>query len=465
MQAQCMKNIFLLARLMLKNVFTRQQEDNIVWRTMNADLLIEGRIYAGGQLVHRTGELMKIVQYVLTMLVAGLVLFSATCAFAQDWPQWRGVNRNDTVTGFDVPQTWPKELTKKWQVQVGAGDATPALVGDKLYVFALQGSEEVTLCLKADDGSEVWRDKYTAIPVTGAAAQHPGPRSSPAVADGKVVTLGVGGILSCLDVTTGKLVWRKDEFNGMVPRFFTATSPIIADGMVLAHLGGQNNGAVMAYNLTTGDLKWKWSGEGPSYSSPVVATVAGIKQLVAMTDRSIVGLALADGKLLWQVPFVVTGMAYNAATPIVQGDTVIYTGQNRGTKAIKIAKQGDGFAATELWSNADVGVQFNSPVLKNGLIFGLSDKGNLYCLDATTGKTNWLDTTRRGNYGAILDVGSVLVVLPNTGQLLAYNPSDKAYDEVAQLKVAEKATFAHPILAGKRLFVKDQDTLTLWTME
>lgn len=129
-------------------------------------------------------------------------------------------------------------------------------------------------------------------------------------------------------------------------------------------------------------------------------------------------------------------------------------------------KNADVFTTKELWSNVDVAVQYNTPVLKDGLLYGLSEKGMLFCLDASTGKTDWMDTTKRGgNFAAILDGGTVLFALPNTAQLLIFKPSDKEYAEVAQYKVAEKATYAFPIIAGKRIFVKDQEMLTLWSLE
>ncbi len=369
---------------------------------------------------------MKKMNQSIAGIVGCVILISATCVFAQDWPQWRGPNRDGKVTGFTAPQTWPKELTQKWKTTVGSGDATPALVGDKLYVFARQGEDEVTLCLDAADGKELWRDKYAAQAVTGAAARHPGPRSSPAVAEGKVVTLGVGGVLSCLDAS-GKVLWRKDEFPKVVPKFFTAMSPIIVDGMGIAQLGGKDNGAIMAFDLATGNEKWKWAGEGPEYASPVLMTVEGTKQIVTLTEKSIVGIAVADGKLLWQLPFVPQRMAYNAATPIVDGQTVIYTGQGRGTKAVKIEKQGDGFAAKELWSNAELAAQFNTPVLKDGLLFGLSNRGNLFCLNAQTGQTAWTDTNPLGGFGAIVDAGSVLLALPENPELIVFKPDGKEY--------------------------------------
>jgi outer membrane protein assembly factor BamB len=400
-------------------------------------------------------------------MLSGVILVLATCAFAQDWPQWRGANRDGKVTGFTAPQKWPTALTQKWKVTVGSGDATPALVGDKLYVFARQGDDEVTRCLNVADGKEVWIDKYAAQAVTGAAARHPGPRSSPTVADGKVITLGVGGVLSCMDAATGKVAWRNDEFSKAVPQFFTAMSPIVVDGMVVAHLGGKDKGTLVALDLATGSQKWKWTGEGPAYDSPVLATVDGTKQIVLLTEKGLVGVAAADGKLLWQVPAAPQGRCYNSATPIVDGQTVIFTGQGTGTKAVKIEKQGDAFAAKELWSNADLGTGFSTPVLKDGWLYGLSDKSNLYAMNAQNGQAGWTDAAKRGmgNFGAVLDAGSCIMALPSNSELIVFKPGEKEYAELAKIKVAETPTYAHPVISGSRIFVRDQDSVILWTIE
>ena len=399
-------------------------------------------------------------------LLGGAVLLTGLLGHAQDWPQWRGANRDGKVTGFTAPAAWPAELTQKWRVTVGAGDATPALVGDRLYVFARQGEEEVTLCLNAADGKELWRDKYAAKPATGPGGRHPGPRGSPAVSDGKVVTLGVAGVLSCLEAGTGKVSWRKDPFPGVVPRFFTSVSPIIVDAVCIAHLGGAGNGAMIAYDLATGDEKWRWEAEGPDYASPALLTVAGTKQIVTLTQKSIVGLGAADGKLLWQLPFAPQRRAYNCATPIVDGETVFVTGAARGTKALRIEKQADGFTAKELWSNAEVATQFNTPVLTNGLLFGLSNRSNLFCLNAQTGETAWVDTVQHGRgFAAVLDAGSVILALPSGSQIIAFKPDAKGYEELARINVADTPTYAHPVVAGSRIFVKDQETVAMLTID
>jgi len=320
--------------------------------------------------------------------------------------------------------------------------------------------------LNAADGSEIWKSHYPAREVTGAASRHPGPRSSPAVADGKVVTLGVGGVLSCFSATDGTLVWRNDEFTS-VPMFFTSMSPIIADGLCIAQLGGKGDGAIVAFDLDTGVSKWRWSEEGPEYASPVLLTVDGTEQIVTLTDQSAVGVGVADGKLLWKLPFVPERRAYNAATPIVSGQTVIYAGAGRGTRAVKIEKQGEGFAARELWSNADIAPQYNSPVLQDGLLFGLTNRGLLFCLDAQTGQTDWVDETSRdrSGFGAIVSAGSVLLALPSSSELIVFKASGKQYEELARIKVSEDPTYAYPVIAGNRIYVKDQDSLTMWMIE
>jgi outer membrane protein assembly factor BamB len=418
-----------------------------------------------------------------TGVLAGCVmLLISSAAGAEDWPQWRGPNRDNKVTGFVEPKAWPAAPKLVWKTKVGVGDASPALVGDKVYVFTREGGDEVILCLNAADGKEVWRDKYAATPVQNRAAQgHPGPRSTPAVAEGKVCTLGVSGVLSCLDAATGKVVWRKDS--KAWPQFSTASSPLILDGKCIAYLGGQDKGEVVAYDLASGEEKWKWAGDAPAYGSPVLMTVDGTKQLVTPTIKSLVGIGVADGKLLWQMPFK---SRYNSGTPVVDGTTVIFSGQGDGTVALKVEKQGDAFTAKELWKKPQATDNYNTPVLKDGLLYGLTSAGggggrgkpgggrggmmgggtaNIFCMNEQTGDVLWTDKSPRGECGAILDAGPVLLALTSDSNLLAFKPSKTELTEVAKLKVADTPTWAYPIIAGNRVFVKDQDSLTLWTLE
>ena len=399
-------------------------------------------------------------------LAVGLVcLLGAASVFAQDWPQWRGTNRDGKVNGFTAPQAWPAQLKQVWKTTVGFGDSTPALVGNNLYVFTRQGGEEVTLCLNAATGDEVWRNHYEAQAVSGPASSHPGPRSSITVADGKIITLGVGGVLSCLDAASGKELWRKNDYSNAAPPFFVAMSPIVVDGMCVAHLGGKDKGAVIAYDLASGDVKWKWDGDGPAYASPVLMTVEGVKQLVVQTEKNLLGVSVSEGKILWQVVTPPQGRSTNSATPIVDGQIIYYTGQGSGIKAVKIEKSGDAFTYKDVWSNANMNTDFNTPVLKDGWLYGLSSRGNLFCINAQTGQDAWVDTSRSDRFGAIVDAGSVLLALPSTADLIAFKPNGNQYEEVARIKVSDTPIYATPIVAGKRIFVKDKETVALLQIE
>jgi outer membrane protein assembly factor BamB len=412
---------------------------------------------------------MRIAKPTTGVLASCVLLLAASGARAQDWPQWRGPNRDGKVAGFTAPKTWPKALTQKWTASVGDGVSSPVLVGNKVYAFGRQGGEEVITCLDAASGNVLWRDKYEAVPVKGPAAgfgkvKFTGPRSTPAVAQGKVCTLGVGGVVSCVDAGTGKVVWRKDTRSK--PRFFTSSSPLITNGLCIVYAG-----ALTAYDLATGEEKWKWTGGETPYGSPVLMTVDGVKQVVTPgSDSTVVGVSLADGKLLWQFKFRGSGYSSSYGTPIIDGQTVVYCapglrGGPGSWMAFKVEKKGDRFEVTELWNKSPAPYQYNTPVRKGDLLFGLSAGRNFFCADARSGKVLWTDQTTRGEAGGVVDAGSVILALTGNSELVAFEPSDKGYMEVARYKVSATSGLPYPIIAGNRVFVRSPDSLTLWAIE
>jgi outer membrane protein assembly factor BamB len=309
-------------------------------------------------------------------------------ASGKDWPQWRGPNRDARASGFNAPENWPAELTQKWKVTVGDGVATPAVVGNRIFVFTREGGNEVIRCLNAENGEQIWQDQYEAESPRGGASRYPGPRSSPAVADGKIVTLGVQGALCCYDAQSGKQLWRKDEFDNEVPMFNVGSSPIIVDSVVVAQLGGEDNGGIVAYDLATGAEKWRWEGDFPAYSSPVQMTINGKNVIVAVTNENLVAVGANDGKTVWEIPYQ-QGGRYNTITPIVAGDTLVVAGPGSGLTGLKITGQGEQADVERVWRNDENSLQFSSPVLKDRLLFGLTSAGQLFCVNTQSGETAW----------------------------------------------------------------------------
>ncbi len=288
------------------------------------------------------------------------------------------IERDSKVEGFKTSSAWPAELSRQWKVSVGTGDATPILVKGKIYLHTRQGNEKVVLCLDATTGKEVWRTSYAAPAVTGPATSHPGPKGTPSLANGKIVTFGVSGILSCFDAASGKVLWRKENPTNAVPQFFTGMSPLLVDNICIAHIGTQGKGEVLALDLITGNEKWKWSGDGPAYASPSIMIMDGRKHVIVQTEKNLISLDLSNGSLLWQIPTAAQQRFYNCTSPYINGQIIYYTGQGSGTRAVQVQKQGEKYTAREQWSNPQVGAKLNTPVFKNGFLYGFTDQRRIY---------------------------------------------------------------------------------------
>ena len=397
----------------------------------------------------------------ICLLVTLLIVVTST-SFSQEWPQWRGINRDSKVTGFKAPAAWPAELKQAWKVSVGFGDATPALAGNKIYLNTRQADQEVILCLDAATGKELWKSQYPSTAVTGPSGSHPGPRSTPAVANGKVITFGASAIVSCLDANTGKLVWRRENPTNAVPQFFTGMSPLIVDNTCIVHVGTKDNGEVLALDLNTGNEKWKWTGDGPAYASPSVMIIDGKKHLIVQTEKNLISLNLADGKLMWQIATPVQQRFYNCVSPYIDGQTIYLTGQGTGTKALKVEKSGNEYVTKELWTNPTIGAKWNTPVLKDGFLYGFTDQKRIYCLNSTTGQTAWIDNAVNSDFASIVDCGTVIIGLPSTANLIVFKPASTAYSEVIKYKVSETSVYSYPIVAGEKIYIKDAETLMMY---
>jgi outer membrane protein assembly factor BamB len=405
---------------------------------------------------------------VRTLLAVALSL-AALPASAQDFPQWRGPGRDGVVTSFAVPKTWPKELKQEWKATVGEGHATPVVADGKVYVFARQKDDEVVLCLGLEDGKEVWKKSYPApYEMHPAARGHgKGPKATPCLKDGRLYTFGISGILSCFDAKSGDLKWRHEfgkRYKATSPLYGTAMSPLVEDGLCVAHVGGHDKGALTAFDAESGKEKWSHEGDGPGYASPVLATLAGERQLVTQTQTHVVGVSWPDGRPLWKVPFT-TQYDQNSVTPVIHKDLVIFSGYNQPVAALRVEKKDGKLTATEAWRNKAHPMYLSSPVLKGTQVFGMSHRGShLFCLDAESGKTLWEDDRRRGENVALLLAGDVLLALTADAKLIVAKAGGEKFEPVAEYKVAESPTWAHPVPVGRRVLVKDREAVTAWAV-
>ncbi|HEX8476335.1 MAG TPA: PQQ-binding-like beta-propeller repeat protein [Pyrinomonadaceae bacterium] len=381
------------------------------------------------------------------------------------WPQWRGPNRDGNIVGVAAPRAWPKALKEEWKVTVGTGHASPVVVDGKAYIFARQGEDETLLALDAATGKELWRSSQrVAYEMNPAATGHgKGPKSTPVVSGRRVFTLGITGILSAHDARNGRLIWRKDfskQFPSTSPLYGTSMSPVVERNLLIAHVGGHDKGALTAFDAETGAVKWAYDADGPAYSSPIIATLAGERQVVTFTQKEFVGVSAATGKLLWKLA-AKTGYDTNCVTAVVYQDSIIFSLESAGMMAIRPVRRANGFAVEEVWRNGEHMLYMNSPVLQGNLLFGLSarKKGQFFCLDAATGKTLWQSGGRMGENAAILNLSGTLLLLTNDANLIILPANAKEYAPVAQYTVATSPTWAHPVVLADRILVKDETTL------
>ena len=400
-----------------------------------------------------------------------LILANTRTLLAQEWNQWRGANRDGVVFGFTAPKTLPEQLKQKWKVDVGIGHASPVVSGKRVFLLSRRGEQETIAAFDLETGKELWKDAYqVAYTMNPAAVTHgKGPKSTPVVVDGKLYTLGITGILSCYEAESGKLKWRKEfanRFKTTSPYFGTATSPIVDRGLLIAFVGGHDSGALIAFDAETGAEKWSWKGDGPGYASPIVVELGGVRQVVTQSQQNIIGINEANGELLWQVPFT-TEYVQNIVTPVAYKDTLIFSGIDKGTFAVKLVKADGKFKPQTVWENKQVSMYMNSPVLKGDYLYGMSHKrkGQFFCIDARTGATLWTSEGREGDNAAILTAGSLLFLLADDAELILANASEKKYEILKKYTVAQSPTWAHPVVVGNRLLIKDQNSLALWSFE
>jgi outer membrane protein assembly factor BamB len=412
---------------------------------------------------------MRAVRYVVAAAIgiAALPLSLGAQRPSPDWPQYRGPNRDGSSGAFAAPQTWPDLLVRRWKSDVGTGYATPLVIGNRVYIFSRRGQNEAMTALDAETGREVWTTGYpVSFTMHSAAVRHGmGPKATPVFANGTLLSIGMTGVVTAFDAQTGKQLWQKP--GSMPPPLYTshAFSPLVDRGLAVFHVGGHDKGALTAFDVKTGAVKWSWAGDGPGYGSPIVADLEGTRQVVAITQGKVVGVDIASGALLWERPFV-SGNSTNSNTPVMSGQTIIVSGNGGPTVAFSVAKNGAQWTTSTVWENADIPLRLTNGVVVGELLFGMTGKnaGQYFGVDAKTGKTLWTSPGRQAGNAAIEKSGDLLFSLEDDGELLVVRSSQTAFELVKKYKVAEGETWAEATLSGNRIFVKDLDSVTLWTL-
>jgi RNA polymerase sigma factor (sigma-70 family) len=387
-------------------------------------------------------------------------------AAGPEWPQWRGPNRDGVVQGVTIPAHWPKTLKEEWQVPAGKGIASPVVAGGNVYVFTRDKDDEFVLCVDLANGKEIWRSQpYLALykPGPGEGTAENRPRSTPAVADGRIFTLGMSGILSCLDTKTGKLLWRKETKSS----YYGGSSPLVVDGLCIAHLGdGAKAGGLTAFDVLTGEIKWCFSdGYTAMSGSPILVNLAGERQLVTYSAWNVAGVSVATGKKLWGVGPGGGGMP--CTTPTQYKDLIVLADNMESPRALRLESGNQGIQARDVWKAKNLPLYYSSPVVAGDLVFGMTTGrgGCFFCLDAQTGKTLWESDGRQGGHASILSASNVVLFLTDRGRLIVVKASGTAYEPIAEYRVSESATEAHPVLLGDRILIKDDQALRSFRIE
>jgi outer membrane protein assembly factor BamB len=378
---------------------------------------------------------------------------------SRDYVQWRGAQRDGSASAFVEPKQWPDTLTRRWKVDVGEGYGTPLIVGDIVYVFTRVDGQEGITALDASRGRQRWRTQYAApyTPAKPAAAHGAGPKATPLYHDGRLFTLGISGIVTAFDGRSGKQLWQSAAPNE-APFYGAAVSPLASRDLLIAHPG--DYGPLTAFDTRSGTVKWT-AGSGGFFASPILVSLEQTPQVVSATQDFVIGVAL-DGRILWRFP---SDGRNGSTSPVLNNDMIIVNSPDR-VIAFRPQLRDGAWIVETMWETKDVSTYLSTPVVVDGVLYGLSTKqrGQFYAVDAKTGQVLWLGAPREADNTALVKAGQLLFLLNDDAELIVARSNRKAFDPIARYTVADSATWAQPAISGDRIFIKDVNTLALWTV-
>jgi outer membrane protein assembly factor BamB len=384
---------------------------------------------------------------------------AAAAETGADWPGFRGPDRNGIIRGVRIETDWsaspPVEL---WRRPVGPGWSSFAVHGGLLYTQEQRGDDEVVACYSVTTGEPVWRHRDAARfwESNGGA----GPRGTPTLSDGRVYTFGGTGILNALDAYDGAVVWSRNaasDTDEKLPYWGFSSSPLVVDDVVIVAASG----ALVAYDLATGDPRWFGPAGGESYSSPHLLTIDGVTQILQLSGDGLTGVRPTDGTLLWEHPWPGDPIVQPALT--ADGDVLISVSAQSGTRRIAVAHGAGGWTIEERWTSIRLKSYSSDFVVHDGHAFGF-DGTILACIDLEDGKRKW----KGGRYGigqlVLLAEQDLLLVLSERGDLVLVEAAPDQFTEVARFPAIEGKTWTHPVLVGDVLLVRNAQEMAAFRL-
>jgi outer membrane protein assembly factor BamB len=406
--------------------------------------------------------------------LAGLTLLAAAAApqGGGNWPQWRGPDRTGVARETGLLKSWPAEGPRLlWKAQgLGGGHSTPSVARGRIFGMSYRGDDEFVWAVDAADGKPVWSTRIAPANYSIGRQAQAGSASTPTVDGDRLYTLGESGDLVCLQVADGKLVWQKNlvkDFGGSVPNWGYTESPLVDGDKVIATPGG-GDATLVALNKRNGEVIWKAQvpgGNEAHYSSIIAADVDGQRQYIQFLKGGVVGLAAKDGKFLWRYDSPANGTA-NIATPIYRDHHVFAaSGYGTGGGLAKLTTSPSGVTATEVYFTKQMQNHHGGVVLVGDHLYGF-DRGTLTCLNWKTGEVAWSDQSVAK--GSLTAADGHLYARGERGPVALVEATPTGYVEKGRFTPPDRsreAAWAHPVVTGGRLYLRDQDVLLCYDVK
>ncbi len=421
-----------------------------------------------------------------SVFLTSLVLTSQI--HADDWPQWRGINRDGVWKESGLLEKFPADgLKPTWEAPIGSGYCGPTVADGRVYVMdkiTEPNEQERVLCFDESSGDLLWKHQYnTAYEIQFAF----GPRASVTIQDGKAYSLGAMGYATCFNAETGEVIWEKDlqdeyDFNILV--WGVSPSPLVYKDKVIYHISANESKCIVALNADTGKEEWRALDESGSYSSPIIIEQAGKPVLVCWTGASLSGLNPETGGTYWSHPFKPEKMVINISTPVYDGEYLFFSSFYDGSYLLRAPS--DELTSELIWNRRGKNERntdslhsiISTPMIKGDYIYGVDSYGELRCLEKLTGDRIWenlaaVENTRWGTIHFIKNFERVWM-FNEAGELIIAKLSPEGYHPISKTKLIKPTTrrvfrtgevcWSHPAFANKHIFVRNDKKLICYDL-